>query len=131
VLQANFYSLKSLDFKGRANSSYLIRFQTAGSHRLIFFHLTNLLLDSHVHQKLITEDVANHAVRVTDLKDEIFERMKRVKETILMDRVNQEGLNKGLDNYYFYNIAEIVVLGLICVIQVESVRKLLLSSSIV
>jgi hypothetical protein len=48
-----------------------------------------------------------------------------------MDNVNQEGLNKGLDHYYFYNIAEIVVLGLICVIQVESVRKLLLSSSVV
>ena len=48
-----------------------------------------------------------------------------------MDKVNQEGLNKGLDNYYFYNIAEIVVLGLICVIQVESVRKMLLTSSVV
>ncbi len=123
--------MKLVDFKGKGGSSYLIRFQTPASHRLIFFHLTNLVLDSHVNSKLVAEDIANHAVRVTDLRDEIIQRMQRVKETIMMDKVNQEGLNKGLDHYYFYNIAEIVVLGLICVIQVESVRKLLLSSSVV
>ena len=63
--------MKVLDFKGKAGSSYLIRFQTPASHRLIFFHLSNLLLDSHVSQKLIAEDIANHATRVTDLRDEI------------------------------------------------------------
>ena len=77
------------------------------------------------------EDVADHAKRISTMKAELAGRMGQTRDKMMLKELNQKKLLLGLDHYYFYNIVEIVVLGVICVIQVESVRKLLMSNSVI
>lgn len=77
------------------------------------------------------EDVADHAKRIENLQVQLAERMKQTHDVLMFKEVNQKKLLEGLDHYYFYNIVEIVVMGIICVIQVESVRKLLMNNSVI
>lgn len=131
VTQASFYSQNIIVFQGRANSSYLLRFVNHGTSRLVDMRMNRILLHAHIGGKLVAEDVADHGARVVKTREGITVRLQEQREKLVLQGENQRKLMKGLDHYYFYSIGEIVLLGIICVIQVESIRKLLISSSVV
>jgi hypothetical protein len=79
----------------------------------------------------VVEDVADHLNRIHRVKVDLLMKMDQSRDEWMMKEMNQKRLMQGLEHYYFYNIAEIIVLGVVCVIQVESVRKLLMSSSVI
>jgi hypothetical protein len=93
--------------------------------------MSHILLDAHIGTKLMVEDMADHKDRVLKIKDELLFRIGEQREKVMLQSENEKSLLKGFDKYYFYSIGEIILLGIICVIQVESIRKLLISSSVV
>jgi hypothetical protein len=131
IVQQSLYSVKVLNFTGRANSSYLVRYVTHGSSRMVSMHVSHLLTEAHIGSKLTVEDVADHQQRVRAVKNLLLFRLDQQKEKLVMQMENQRLLLVGFDHYYFYNIVEIVLLAVICVVQVESIRKLLLPASVV
>lgn len=131
VAQASFYSINIFSFQGKANCSYLVRYVNHGSSRLARMSMAHIMLQAHIDTKLTVEDVADHATRVRAVKHQLSNKLIAHRERIVLEGENQKRLLLGIDHYYFYNIGEIVVLGIICVIQVESIRKLLISSSVV
>lgn len=131
VVQESFYSVKGLRFTGKANSSYLVRYVNHGGSRLCIINLVHIVTHAHVGGKLTVEDVADHGLRVITVREAMIMRLNQETDKLVLEAENQRKLLMGFDHYYFYNIAEIVLLGIICVIQVESIRKLLLTSSVV
>ncbi len=63
--QASFYSKNFVHFSGKSNSSYLIRFVNHGKHKMVSMHISNLILQSHIGDKLTVEDVADHRRRIS------------------------------------------------------------------
>lgn len=98
---------------------------------MITLSMSHILLEAHIATKLTAEDMADHKIRVSKIKEELLFRMEKQNEKFMLQSENEKNLLKGFDNYYFYSVGEIVLLGIICVIQVESIRKLLINRSVV
>jgi hypothetical protein len=93
--------------------------------------MSHILLDAHVGTKLTVEDVADHGFRIMEINENIQSKLQEQKDKLMLEKENEKRLISAFGHYYFYNIGEIILLGIICVIQVESIRKLLISSSVV
>ncbi len=131
VFQKDFHFKYFGGFQGNENSSYLIRFVNPASHKLIAFNLQVLFEIGHSADKLTAVDVADHSRRLKVSREQVINRYQDIGSREMMATENRGQLMEKLDRYYAYSIVEILIIAVLCVMQVEFVRKLLASTSVV
>jgi hypothetical protein len=85
----------------------------------------------HSADKLTAVDVADHSRRVKISREQVTNRFQDIGSREIMAIENRGELMDKLDRYYAYSIVEILIIAVLCVMQVEFVRKLLASTSVV
>jgi hypothetical protein len=73
--------------------------------------------------------VADHSRRIKISHEQMTNRLKDASSRNVMESENNDVLLDKLDRYYIYSIVEILIISVLCVMQVEFVRKLLSPSA--
>ena len=58
-------------------------------------------------------------------------RMKEVKDKFALQMENQRRVLTGFDHYYISVVGELVVVGVLVVLQVECVKRLLMTTTVI
>lgn len=81
--------------------------------------------------KLSAEDVANHSKRIDTFRKEISNHYTDMSIKSMLENKNRENLLSRLDRYFVFSIVELIIILVMCVIQVELVKKLLCNNTYV
>lgn len=87
--------------------------------------------DHHGAGKLTVNDVADHSKRLQVFRHDVSNKYTDVSMRSVLENENRQSLIKKLDHYYAYSIVEIVMVIVLCVLQIEFVKKLLSTNNIV
>ena len=85
----------------------------------------------HAADKLTVHDVANHSQRVETFRQDVSSKYTDVSMRSVLENENRGVLIKKLDHYYIYSIVEIVLVLVLCVLQVEFIKKLLSTNNVI
>ena len=116
---------------GKENTTYLIRFSNGYQRKLVLFRVSTLLEEHHFHDKATVEDIADHSERIGNLADDVAVRMKDVKDKFALQMENQRRVLTGFDHYYISVVGELVFVGVLVVLQVECVKSLLMTTTVI
>ena len=131
VYQQEFYFKYFGAFQGNDNNTYLIRFVNPSDHKMLAFNLAVLFEIGHSAEKLTAVDVADHGRRIKVTQDQLNARLKDSYSRNVFEGENRERLLDKMERYFIYSIVEIFIIAVLCVMQVEFVRKLLGPTSVV
>lgn len=125
------YSRRYIVFDGKANETYLLRFSNLADKRMVIMKVSKLIEEHHFRDKVTVEDVADHPSRLQNIEEEFGARMEDVQVRLAMGMQNQRKLQSRFDQYYVSIVGELVFLGVLVVMQVECVKRLLLTTTVI
>lgn len=73
----------------------------------------------------------SHAGRSDDLFTSVRDRLYGLNQETIVQTSNKKKLAEGIKKYYIYNCLEIIIFIVTVLVQIEMIRRLLASSSIV
>jgi hypothetical protein len=108
-----------------------MKFVNSNKHRLISLKVTPVLERTHVEGTIRVEDLITHDYRTRALSDSIYTRFTGLNQQAVLEASNRRRLADGIRSYYVYTAVESIAFIGLALLQVEMIRKLLGSNSIV
>lgn len=84
-----------------------------------------------VEKRMTTDEFDSIGVRATDLRANVKDKFWKIGELAVLEQTNRRTANEALSTYSWYMMLETIVVVALCLLQVESIRKMLTNQSIV
>lgn len=84
-----------------------------------------------IEKSLKSNEFASFAQRTSELKERVVEKIMEYNSINALENVNREALNSAITTYSWYMLGETAVVMILCLLQVEGIRRMLSSSSVV
>ena len=131
IPQTEFYFADAVKFEAKANHSYHFNFINSDKHRIIIIQMTQVIESAKVEKNIKSSDFESFKARAVEFKDDVMKSAKTHHETTTLEFSNRKALTESLRTYSYYMMGETVVVAVLCLLQVEGIRKMLSSSSVV
>ena len=131
VNQGAFYSMEFLVVEAKAGKTYLLRYLNEADERLVTLMLPHMVESNHLKTAATVEDVADHSKRIKKLADDLKGKRQELELNFGLEMVNNRKLSEGFTRYWWFSAAEVVLVAVIVLLQVEAIRRLLMPATVV
>jgi hypothetical protein len=131
IFQDSYFFKNFVGFSGQPNTTYSIKFSNNGLHRLISLSVAVLIEQTHIENRVSSDEFVGYGSRTKGFYNEVSERFRDLYDKSIIEISNKKTLSWGIEKYYVYTIVETLLVAIMCLAQVQCVQKILSSSTVV
>lgn len=93
--------------------------------------VSHVLEQAHISNRIKADDLITHSYRSKELYNAFSDRFYGLNTKVMLETSNRRKLASEIKTYYIYTVIEICIFVILVLAQIELIRRLLDSSSIV